>query len=91
MNGKLEVQRRKEKSQGTIMVGKVGENYKYIINYNREANLSKLLLQEFHKWTIQPKDFSWIYNFSADDDTDDINETAHAYWTTALFANSWST
>lgn len=49
MNGKLEVQRRKEKSQGTIMVGKVGENYKYIINYNREANLNKLLLQEFRK------------------------------------------
>lgn len=56
-----------------------------------DGNINILLLQEFCKWTIQPKGFKWIYNFSADNDTDDINWTADTSWTTVLFANSWST
>lgn len=56
-----------------------------------DGNINMLLLQEFCKWTIWPKSFKWIYNFSADDDTDDINWTADTGRTTISFANSWRT
>lgn len=56
-----------------------------------DGNINILLLQEFRKWTIQPKGFSWIYNFPADDDTNDINWTARSCWTAVSFTNSQST
>ena len=52
-----------------------------------DGNSNMLLLQEFYKWTMQPKDFSWTYNFSAND-TDDVNRPEQAHWTTILFAQA---